>query len=1026
MPVAQILEQSWNDLTVFPESIPHLLHWDLAYLWILRRPSQLRPDSWAWRAQAWERLLIHFLTGVLETEEQEIPEPLLSYARRFGVTRVTTLAKTIAGQRVVVGVLSPVCLVRPLPDATQSILEQLPEDPVPRDISSYFLHLLQDQLSILCERTQGEAAGQGLVSRPLQNELKRILDVLVSRYPTEGRSFHGTSRSIRLLKDVSFTRREAGAADDYDELTASLYDRSAPIERTYVPRCESCHRLLTREDRPEDAVKVTGEYAEILCNCGRNNPVPLERFFIWKRPIPSAQPEYVCWTDRQGRFIEPQDPKAVEWAPQAQVSDGSVCFEWNSAILGGEAVRRKLRFVFPEGRCRSASVFEDALYKSLVVPGGEVQRFTGLPVKFEWRDVWTGGAREALTESVSYRQVQLHGLPFTFTQRYLGHSLAPDMSLAVGIYPKPMHAEWKPYRAVILKGEDRPSLSLRLENSLGGLSFCQDSSGWPRWLSVETDDKRQGATWDLKQVHEQEVHRERTAQHRIRIGVDFGTTNTVVYFQDQDDASLTTASNGLRLQDYHDLVYWLHSRPRESDAGWFLPALPGEQQDPYLIPSAVWLLDGRTCALRWGPAPPACRGSEHGFKWDDGLQDRSHIRKRFIRDLFFFSLPAILQRLGNRCASVAADVSFAYPLAFSYQQRMSFQQLVRQFKTEFQKECGFLLTTFSINESEGAVKAAGAPLPGSLFLVADMGGRTLDLALFAYRTGPPQDVDEKFFQIGSVDFGGEAFLGAVTKARTQEAEGERYREEYWRLRNSIQRGTGARELQGDVTVEQTLERMQVMALEFLRVMLKALIEHPPANGSEVRPDSIRLLLVGNGWKLRHLVAGPNDPRRFAHEYFTQRVRSFGLPQVEVVEPAIPGIDDSKHWVACGALKAAARQRDELAQTPYGSKLPSGRRLQCGDQTIQWHELLGTGGVYLEDETAVRNGHIDCDIAGMPACEGAWARLLDEHIPATRRYPAPDAMREYLLRSLEQQRLAKGPLQLILETHWKAMLCREDQ
>lgn len=122
---ADILSNPWSTLNLLPESIPHLLHWDLAYLWVLGRKPEVRPANWRVRAEAWRKLLGHLLLGNLKLETQVIREPLAEYTRQYGIEQVTKLY--LNGK--LVGVTSPVVLVRPLPDATDEELKALPALP---------------------------------------------------------------------------------------------------------------------------------------------------------------------------------------------------------------------------------------------------------------------------------------------------------------------------------------------------------------------------------------------------------------------------------------------------------------------------------------------------------------------------------------------------------------------------------------------------------------------------------------------------------------------------------------------------------------------------------------------------------------------------------------------------------------------------------------------------------------------------------------------------------------------------------
>src|ERR1700674_2938262 len=105
----------WRSYTIFGESIPHLLHWDWAYLWILSRKSP-RPEEWDSRIEVWRRLLCMLLLGELQFERSAIAQPLLNYTGPVNLREVVfARAEKYFGDKPI-GVLSPTVLIRPLPE----------------------------------------------------------------------------------------------------------------------------------------------------------------------------------------------------------------------------------------------------------------------------------------------------------------------------------------------------------------------------------------------------------------------------------------------------------------------------------------------------------------------------------------------------------------------------------------------------------------------------------------------------------------------------------------------------------------------------------------------------------------------------------------------------------------------------------------------------------------------------------------------------------------------------------------------
>src|ERR1700682_1915502 len=118
----EIIGGSWEQSSVFPESIPHLFHHDMAYLWVLEQQKDQRPRTWLTRVEAWKVLLRLFLLDQVTINAVELLPPLKEVAERFGLSRVTWLRSKESKQPI--GVLSSTVIVRPLPDFTDSDAER--------------------------------------------------------------------------------------------------------------------------------------------------------------------------------------------------------------------------------------------------------------------------------------------------------------------------------------------------------------------------------------------------------------------------------------------------------------------------------------------------------------------------------------------------------------------------------------------------------------------------------------------------------------------------------------------------------------------------------------------------------------------------------------------------------------------------------------------------------------------------------------------------------------------------------------
>lgn len=1023
MRVDRILQGSMMERVLFPESISHLLHQDLAYLWVLSTLQEYRPSEWEYRVDGWRRLLGLFLLGRLRVVRTPIQQPLLARTKPLGIHAVDELWLADAQRgdaQEPVGVLSPVVLVRPLPDATPESLGALP-DPLKQHPGplTYFGRLLETTLDSL-------AAESG--RRPIHEGLAFAVRETVTMWTNEVR--HSTAvhyrpreQRCRLFRYIDFAGPDP---DDGDDVPIFIWGGGST--RLFVPRCGACNALLTREDGQNVVVTVQhAEYVALDCPDGHGNDIELERFLLWRR----AQGEVVCWTDR--KEMSPGDEDQL-FPPAAQVQGETVRFSWETADVDLEPHRRHLVLRFPNCRV-SALSFQSVFYEELVVPDKppNTARFQGIPIRGDWCDAWAG-VQELIADphGIFYGRVRLRGVPFGFHRSYGPARLRWLPQALLCVYPKPMHTGWHLYRAMI-SGLDADELGAAagasqagddewrvLADGLGGpVAVARDVSQWPRFVSLENRARDAGATWNLAAV---DGALPKQFNATLSLGIDFGTTNTVLYFNSTGPDPITTKDNALQLRAFDDLVYWVHPPAADVDhAGWILPVRTGWGHDPSLIPSALWTTpDRRFGAIRWSPRRPTSHcTAAHGFKWDEGMEDRQALRALYLQELLRFALPIALEKLGARGATPQLSIGFAYPLAFSDAQVERYKRLFDDLREWLRQEAGLRATLFVVNESMASLRALGAFQPGEVFLIADMGGRTLDVALFTEQRGEIKR--EHVHQIGSVDFGGEAFLHGVLQAQDPRApraalEGA----PYWELRDRLADPAQRSGFMDDGGFADRMERFHTLGLEFVRTMAEAWLHDRPQG------RAISILLVGNGWRLRALMEPDRDAHAVCVQYFEGLIDQFGNRAVRHLVRQLPGIDFSKHWVALGALNVALHATPiNVEADALQPRLPAGRRLAIAHRTTEWwqNEGGGSGRRFDMPLEAARAAAIDVEYLSGPSTPASWQAFLDVAVPPARRYPPAEVLRDLLIRALRSDYLSKGPLTLIIENQWKAELCR---
>src|SRR3954453_933801 len=87
----EIVGGPWEQKIVYAESVPHLFHYDMTYLWVLEQQPDQRPKTWLTRIEAWKLLLRMFFLEQVKASPEELRRPLLDITDRFGVRKITWL-----------------------------------------------------------------------------------------------------------------------------------------------------------------------------------------------------------------------------------------------------------------------------------------------------------------------------------------------------------------------------------------------------------------------------------------------------------------------------------------------------------------------------------------------------------------------------------------------------------------------------------------------------------------------------------------------------------------------------------------------------------------------------------------------------------------------------------------------------------------------------------------------------------------------------------------------------------------------
>ncbi|HKR64440.1 MAG TPA: hypothetical protein VJZ00_11975 [Thermoanaerobaculia bacterium] len=1016
---AEIVGGSWEVKSVLPESIPHLLHQDLAYLWTLEQQPDQRPKTWATRVEAWKVVVQLFFLDHLTPEPEPLRKPLLDITERFGIKRVTWLRHKATKQ--IVGVLSPTVIVRPLPDFVEDDLERWRAQM--KDNERDLRHLL----FVAVKTLQGKAD----VS-PFATRIASVLEREFSPQVAAQRAPGGRDVEVPILQRVTWERND-GDAPAIASLQLSVRSDAVTEIPPYIPSCAACGTLLLHEhDAPptdvhDQVVKITCSNAQCT---NRDQQLPLSNFGIWLRNANVA----VIWSPEQIPVM--QD---LMLPPPPVVNGSAVIFEWNSTAIGGERFRRFLHLRFEDRRVDVVQLMS-IFFPKLLVPG-EFESFAGSPVRPEWTDAIPRDRMPAVRavdeqSRIEFRDLAVHGWPLRFTRHYAALSLKRAPELGVGLFPDPsvVGPAWLWFRA-FTHGAAAGEYTVTCNTGTAVLpTLSTTDKGIPESITVRSSgDARTGVSYLPRRQARDDEYGDAT----VSMAVDFGTTNTVIYYQPpqrQHQRRLVprAETHGLDPRKIARHALWLADNGAWENAESIAAFMPGpayrqKAADPYIVPSEVWRIGHEVMHLvRWTAVHPEGRNRAPvtHFKWDrDDMSEEGFTPTRlaYLSELVLLALPVVIAAF-DPARVAAVKIGLAFPLAFEHAARTQFRHMLDSLAGQLSHLTGIDVTAASsINESRACVNAFGS-FNGETFLVADMGGGTLDVALFSYEP----DGTMKPHQMGSLRYAGERCVEALAiKLRVDDANA---------IRDAVAAGESAKKY-AKVEAERVITQFATVAFEFLRVMVAAY-----RTDEARREDPIKVVLVGNGWHLIEAFSTQTrslGPKGVYHDVYTDMIAAVADPHLVFYDRApLSEFPSSKHLVVAGALQNVTAQStvDELSEPQVlFAKLPCGRGMTLAGKHQSWSALVGEGIPLAVDgldlaSTSKAQLFVDVDDAPAPASK-AWLTRLENSLHAERGV-LPYPTEGELIRELRDgisgggaPRMKRGPLQIILELEWSSALTR---
>jgi hypothetical protein len=1008
----QAVDANWDDRILFPESVPHLFHFDLLYLWMLEKDRDRRPRTWRDRIEGWHYLTALFLLGEVYVEEEPLREPFLVYTRPFGIEKVSWLVTHSSESPERLGVLSPTVLVRPLPDFTGIALSRWQQtfgDLTKRtDEIRHFVGLAVSRLR--------EGESQAVPS--FRTRLAAVLDREFGRQPMAN-SPSGRDVTVPVLRSLGWARPRLEAEGPV-QVNLLVRESGGLQARVYVPRCTTCNELLTRTSE-EAPVEVRGAAFQLSCPKGHSNELSLADFLIWYR----GNGQVVAWRDDRQVPLERGVP------PLRTIRGIQIDMEWNTGNVAGDR-RRFLRLSFPE-MAVSEHRLEEIFFDQVVVPG-RLENFRGLPIRPEWIDALENPGQvvpevDTSIPKIRYRGLRLGGWPVPVPKNLGGLSLQIREDLALGIYPDPLKvgSDWKWFR-VFLDGPGRREYRLICANGDPVLPWVVEvTNSAPELVSLESaSDPQTGVGFYSRRPTTEPVAGLPTS--KADIGVDFGTSNTLIAFHRLGLAGDRSQIETLRPKDLLLVAGWL-APPAGTWQGSIADFLPARDyrastDDDHLIPSALWMISDQQAryVVRWDSHKPIPSAEPlAGFKWDPEGGSFKRERYAYLLEVLLLTLPASLSQMSRTRRVTEVTFGFAFPLAFTQGLRDRMLELFEDLKKDLLRLTGLTTQFVHISESAACVRAFGKPKYGETYLVADMGGGTIDLVLFQAKEEGVVDIH----QIGSLRFAGEHYIQALAIKKGGKAGVDDF---VWQLRDSIANGRARGE---DPDAERILNRLVIFALEFLRTMVLA-------QRKQHEGLAIRLVLVGNGWHLADALqerAEEIGARPFFLEFYHEFMERLGETNLSIYdEGPVKELPSSKHLIVRGALINTVRdKRQELRDEASPSKLPAGRTMILNPPErpsirIGWEQIIGKAGsvaLVSVPRTDLQGEYLDFELNGMPPLSASWRdevlRAFGIRAESAIPYPSKEQLRDLI--EIKGNRIERGPLQVILEECWREELSR---
>lgn len=875
-----------------PLSIGNFFHEDLAYLAELEATGHVSPEVEQKQA-AWWKLLLWYVNDDLKEIEQSLHgQPFLKWVPKRGGRAEDAPAfdrmRWLERDGRVIGIISPVLLVRPLPDEkfTGSPWGTM-DAPVTERVRARLAALVNN-----LNEERDEARQRNTV--PFCCRLAPII----------------TARGLDLQSntaDLNVIMTRFSFLDPYTLETTEILVPTGD-GKLWIPKCDNCMAPML----PATArIGFATNTALLTCpQCGSTKQFALSDFgCAW------VDGELVVWRDRALQWAD--GTKLMPPTPAVNAEQRKVTFAYPAISVLANLTARDLTFELEVGTTfKVIERLADLNYSSYLWPGdpdpSAPVTATPLPIRIENARLVNNARTRRINKTVEVT-IGLKGLPADVRWIFLPSALSAS---AIAIYPNPKNVppQWSWFdiatdatlqihgHATTARGVG--AHRVRIESRAVDLPAVELTNG-----------SRASCTLLLSRVDTRQSER----PIEVAVGFDFGSSNTALRFSLDGTHDNSRALTGAELRKS---VAALTISPQFDEAADRLA--PRSAADDASFES-LHCQEHNAARVVGAPCCGRVQPGDVLFKSDPR---REQVRIEYLSEMLIHGLIGAARHFGDRPLNVSGV--FSYPLTFTKPRLSQFEQEVKTviervaLRTGGDAAVSKQKTKF-VDEATAGVRSLGQPQATEIVLTADLGGGTLDISLGRSIDGSRKD------QIGSLEVGGSYFLKRGSTAGELEA--------YASAATSVARGQVDRREWFKRKAE--VDRYYALLFIELETVLGSYITR---RGADLSVEIVTLYPLGNGWRFYELMVDPmqDEPAAFVRSEIGRLAKNLGeamrMKHGVNLNMTAKLVKNPKEAVASGCLRVAT-MAGEVETEEVRPRLPLGITASNVGTAVPWHALF---------------------------------------------------------------------------------------